>query len=395
MAHQGPPDWMQAFMAQQQQQMAAQQQQMQALQERQQAQVQGLQNALAQTNEAVLALQRPAPTQTEGTPESPPAPTPVPESTDTGIRRTKPILPNPPKFDGSRNEYEGWRSLIKDKIEVDGEVIGSNRYQFIYVASRLEGKGLQSALTFISVNRDTPGASASKILKYLDDVFGDRHKTQRAVESLRTMKQSSKEAFSAFLPRFEKALADAGGMAWPDEVKRSHLDGALAFELRRLAIVMPIAATYGDYVSELLRVSDLYRATMKHAPKGPSAGHRGDDDSMDWEPTRAAAAAPKGGQKKRARWVSQEEIDKRRQAGSCLRCSSPDHYVADCELLPARRPTWSRTDPNHSPGTRQARPTRSNPGAAPKKTTAAKAKVEEAEEEKEDEEYDSSVEELN
>ena len=53
MAQQGPPEWLQAFMAQQQQQMAEQQQQMQLLQERQQAQVQALQNALAQTNEAV------------------------------------------------------------------------------------------------------------------------------------------------------------------------------------------------------------------------------------------------------------------------------------------------------------------------------------------------------
>jgi hypothetical protein len=136
---------MQAFMAQQeqqtarqQQQMAAQQQQMQALQEQHEAQVQGLQNALAQTNEAVQALRRltPAPESTMETP----VPTPKEEVVST--QRTKAILPNPPKFNGSRSEYEGWRSLIKDKIEVDGEVIGSDRNRFIYVASRLEGKGL-------------------------------------------------------------------------------------------------------------------------------------------------------------------------------------------------------------------------------------------------------------
>jgi len=84
------------------------------------------------------------------------------------------------------------------------------------------------------------------------------------VETLRTMKQGPKELISAFLPRFEKALADAGGMAWPDEVRRSHLDGALTFELRRLTITMPNVATYGAYVNEILRVSNLYRSAMRH-----------------------------------------------------------------------------------------------------------------------------------
>ena len=331
--------------------MTHQQQQMQALQEQQQAQVQALQNALAQTNDAVQALRQPTPPPVESTQ----IPTP-PENSDPTTRRTKPILPNPPKFNGSRSEYEGWKSLIKDKIDVDGEIIGSDRNQFIFIASRLEGKGLQSALTFITTHRDAQDASASKILKYLDDVFGDRHKTQRAVESLRTMRQGPKEPFSDFLPRFEKVLADAGGMSWPDAVKRSHLDGALAFELRRLAITMPVAPNYGDYVSELLRINDLYRATMKHAPrehtpKESPAGNHKDEDSMDWEPTRAAAAS-KGGQKKRVQWVSQEELDKRRQEGNCLRCGSRNHFVADCEFLPARRPTENRAGSDRGRDTR-------------------------------------------
>ena len=225
-----------------------------------------------------------------------------------------------------------------DKIDIDREVIGSHRNRFIYVASRLEEKGLQLALTFITMNKNATNASATLLLNYLDGIFGDRHKAQRAAETLRTMKQSSKEPFSAFLPRFEKALADAGGMAWPDEVKRSHLDGALTFELRRLTITMPVASSYGAYVSELLRLSDLYRVTMKHAPKEQPAARRDGGEAMDWEPTRAAAAAPKNGQKRRARWVSQEEMGKRRQEGRCFRCGSSEHQMHGCEFLPARRP---------------------------------------------------------
>src|SRR5271163_4834248 len=311
---------------------------MRAFAEQQQAQIQALQSALAATNSELEALRQPTR-----------APTPTPTS---GAARPKAILPNPPKFDGTRSEYEGWRSLIRDKVDIDGEAIGSARNQFIYVASRLEGKGLQLALTFITVNRDASNASATRLLEYLDNIFGDRHKAQRAVETLRTMKQGPRELFSAFLPRFEKALADAGGMTWPDEVKRSHLDGALTFELRRLTITMPPADTYSAYVDEILRVSDLYRSAMRHAPKEQSTAHRGASDAMDWEPTRAAAAAPlQGDQKRRAKWVSQEERNKRRQEGRCVRCGASGHWGPECEFLPAR-PTEARLarGPRAAPG---------------------------------------------
>ena len=41
--------------------------------------------------------------------------------------RLKAILPNPLKFDGTRSEYKGWKSLIRDKVDINEEVIGSAR----------------------------------------------------------------------------------------------------------------------------------------------------------------------------------------------------------------------------------------------------------------------------
>jgi hypothetical protein len=193
------------------------------------------------------------------------------------------------------------------------------------------------------------------------------------------MKQGFTELFSAFLPRFEKALADAGEIAWPDEVKRSHLDGALTFELRRLTITMPPVAAYGAYVNEILRVSDLYRSAMRHAPKEQPMARQGASETMDWESTRAAAAAPRGDQKKRrAKWVSQEEMDKRRQERRCFRCGASGHQFNGCEFLPPRRPT-------------EARPAR-GPRAAPGKSTLAEPQLES---EGSDSEDDSRTKELN
>ena len=87
------------------------------------------------------------------------------------------------------------------------------------------------------------------------------------METLRTIRQGPKEFFSSFLPHFERALADAGGIAWPNEVKRFYLDGALIFKLRRLIITIPAIIIYGDYVNKILRISNLYRAIIRYAPK--------------------------------------------------------------------------------------------------------------------------------
>ena len=54
---------------------------------------------------------------------------------------------------------------------------------------------------------------------------------------------------------------------------------------------MLVARTYADYVDELARISDLYYATVKRAAKEPAATQ---DDPMDWEPTRSAAASGRG-----------------------------------------------------------------------------------------------------
>lgn len=336
------PEWLEAYMARQQQQL-------ESLQEQHQAQIQALQNAIAQTNETVRAAQRPTVETAPEEVQTPPTPTPTPiDATNVRPARRRAILPDPPKFDGSRGEYEGWRSLMNDKIDVDGEVIGSHRNQFIYVASRLEGKGLQSALTFTTLHRDAPNASAALLVNYLDGIFGDRHKAQRAVETLRTLKQGPREPFSAFLPRFEKTLADAGGMAWPDAVKRSHLDGTLTFELRRLMITMPVATSYSNYVDELLRISDLYRATMRNAPREQQMA-QGAMDRMDWEPTRAAPAAPTSQRtRRRAMWVSPEERRKRIEKGLCIRCGASGHHIAQCEFRSACPP--ENRGPRAAPG---------------------------------------------
>jgi hypothetical protein len=45
---------------------------------------------------------------------------------------------------------------------------------------------------------------------------------------------------------------------------------------------------------------------------------------------------------KRAKWVNQNEIDRRRQYQLCIRCGGNNHRIRDCPLAPATRPQQAR-----------------------------------------------------
>jgi hypothetical protein len=63
---------------------------------------------------------------------------------------------------------------------------------------------------------------------------------------------------------------------------------------------------------------------------------------MDWEPTKINRVIQKQNrelQGKRAKWVDQEELDRRRKEGRCFRCGRTGCSVAECPLLPPRRPS--------------------------------------------------------
>jgi len=73
-------------------------------------------------------------------------------------------------------------------------------------------------------------------------------------------------------------------------------------------------------------------------------------DTMDWEPTpQVAAGKPSnrgrtGADKPRAKWVSQDVLDQRRDDQLCLRCGGDSHFIDKCQYAPARRPNSSRPE---------------------------------------------------
>ena len=164
------------------------------------------------------------------------------------------------------------------------------------------------------------------------------------------MKQGGRD-MDKFFAEFGETLVMAGGLAWQDEQKKIVLDTAISPKYLQALIGCMKNPTYSGYVGQLHTIAhDLKRveAADKGQPRTPmpvvSQHPNSTSDSMDWEPTGAAQLAAVGKTptprtpQRRARWVDQAELDRRRTTGDCFRCGNPGHIVRNCPFLPARRP---------------------------------------------------------
>ncbi|ODQ71799.1 hypothetical protein LIPSTDRAFT_73557 [Lipomyces starkeyi NRRL Y-11557] len=102
--------------------------------------------------------------------------------------------------------------------------------------------------------------------------------------------------------------------------------------------------TYEAYCLQVKNIAEFKRLSISgahtrgnfaHAPTASHEPRMPDEtataDAMDWEPSIAKSS-------KRAKWVSKEELDRRRQLGQCMRCCSSRHLVKGFPFLPPKRP---------------------------------------------------------
>jgi hypothetical protein len=252
---------------------------------------------------------------------------------------------------------------MENKLATDGRAIGSLRDQFSYVFSRLEDSPRAMATTFASMGGHDSTYDPHAFMQYLVACYGDPNLKQRALGRLQLLTQGPKESFASFLPKFEKELADSGGAGWSSEVQINFLRGALNGDIEELLLAQ--TALPGDYrgfvnvVQQLgtnldnrrfrarKRLVNLETRTPSHdqrryqGPK-PGIGAPANPDAMDWEPTKISRAAQQQNERlqgKRAKWVSQEEWRARRKEGRCLRCGRTGCQIAECPLLPPKRPS--------------------------------------------------------
>ncbi|KAK4117936.1 hypothetical protein N657DRAFT_540960, partial [Parathielavia appendiculata] len=275
----------------------------------------------------------------------------------------KMTLPDPPRFDGNRKNYRSWKLEMEGKLRTDGCLLGPPADQFTYIYSRLGV--LPQAMAAAFYESGGPGGAHNPVdfLRYLTSTYEDPNLAQHALNNLDEMAQGDKESFAAFYPRFEKELADAGGAAWSDAVRINYLRRTLNKEMKTYLISMlHLPKDYLGFVRELHELGaniDAQRFSQRRAEKKlrnlPSTGstpttQRAQNteqtnvprpDVMDWEPTKINRAIQKQNKElagKRAKWASEQEVQRRRREGLCTRCGRKGCWSDKCPLLPPKRP---------------------------------------------------------
>ncbi len=267
-------------------------------------------------------------------------------------------LPALLEFYGDVDKLEAWLQQAKAKLEVD--YYGCTEYvKFWALNGSLRGKALRRMEAWVREQGTPELANGHDFLKRVEFVFKDPQAKERAQRKLENLRQGSKAFLEAFT-EWQSLLMESGGNSWPDDAKKLSLDRILSDDLVKAMITVPSQANFEAYCSILKETDDRLRAyKARTARKGdrkdpvanwnPSAEgtqpkkeaygrhvtRKASVEEMEWEATPIRAAAAKA---QRAKWVSQEERDLRRQTGRCIRCGASGHMIKDCPYGNPQRP---------------------------------------------------------
>jgi len=252
-------------------------------------------------------------------------------------------------YDGNREELESWISQAEAKLQVDyGECSEATR--FFMVHNQLRGEASRQLQPWVQAVVNTQHMTAQGLIGQLRLSFGDPHSKEKAQRKLHKLKQTNR-SFTEYFTEFRKLILEAGGSNWPDEIKKSYLEAGLSLELQQCMIGKRTGnESFEDYCNELKQASDQLEAfnlrnknrnAWQNNPK-PNALRGAIEEVMDWEPTTRSQQS----QGRRAKWVSKEILEYRKNTGLCLRCGNAWHRVLNCPLLPPQRPVTLKANVN-------------------------------------------------
>jgi hypothetical protein len=298
---------------------------------------------------------------TQGQGQPPPAlatTTPVtPASTAPSVEISRPYEPPRPSkllselyvFNGVRTDFRPWLQQAHAKLKVD-YANQPPMVRFWFIHGRLGETARRQVSPWVAANAGVPDDQFTDdllqgLIKQLEVAYDDPEQQKRALRKLQSMEQGSRR-FVHHLAEFEQRMIEAGGNLWEDVLKISWLDKTLNNDLARYLVAAKIPESYEDFKSLLHQVSQRAEALKNSSkpvvfvPPQRRTNPRESTDTMDWEPSPRARVVPThaSGSRKRAKWVSDDVIQSRRNNNQCFRCGSDKHRAQRCDLLPAERP---------------------------------------------------------
>lgn len=273
--------------------------------------------------------------------------------------RPSKVLPELGVYEGSREGLDAWEDQARNKMSIDYSRC-SEQTKLFAVWSKVGGRAAEQMTPWFKNHREDEGTTYKDLLQQLETIYGDPHREENARRQIYTLRQKG-QSFQDFFAEFDRMLQLAGGDNWPDTAKIGLIENALNRELAdRMVGRASGKETWREYVDLLVLVSNsmgrLVRPTATASTsstnaRGEMRGGAGrykphftptaarqpqasDGDRMDWEltgPSRAATV-------QRAKWVSADEIERRKTAKLCVRCGGSGHFIRNCQYQPPRLP---------------------------------------------------------
>lgn len=264
---------------------------------------------------------------------TPPSPPPV-EVSQVPTRKSK--FPDPERFNGTRDNYPGWKFECEGKLEYDQGMFPTEDAKIRYVLSRTKDKANQVLLPWVLENR---GGSVAGLWEHMDMQFQDVHQQQRALDKLRHLRQG-RRPIRDYVSEFNQLRVESRQEFSPTVARQMFSEG-LNEELQKQMLHAPKDTSLKEYMDKAIELSDdLYRIQFHSKNKEKTPTRRQvfstasqtapQAEEMDWEPTR----------------VNKANTRRKRPKGStpaCFACGKEGHFIRECpEVVKVRKARLAR-----------------------------------------------------
>ncbi|KAI0995560.1 hypothetical protein K3495_g12618 [Podosphaera aphanis] len=172
------------------------------------------------------------------TPKSPEIPR---DFNETSVSRKRRKFPT---WNGDKKYFNCYIKEVEDCIEIDRELMGTDRAVWYDINLSLPAAAKQKVSVFNASGADQ-NWDYLLFIEHLKRTFGNKQEREDKIALLTSMKQKESQRFADFFPKFDEALAGAGGDRWTEDFKvvwlRRALSEALKDELIPIQLCFMIA----------------------------------------------------------------------------------------------------------------------------------------------------------